>query len=682
MTAVYFKIFQKSLDAMAIIEDEKLVECNEAMVDLLGYTSKEPLLQLDYSELSPVCQPNGEKSKNIIRKHIKFSQEQGTYTYEFLHLHENKKAFWAEVTLTNIATEKNNYILLMLKDITNIRNEEQKYIGDYGTVFKYAKTGFAIIDDKTKFLDANSTYLNMLGYEKSELLRYHGLEVSAEKDVESSMKTVNRVMKDGYIENFEKVYIKKDGTPINVEMSLALLPDEKRVLISVRDITENKRIEKALKDSKEILRIQAHYDTLTGLPNRAFFQDKLAEAIDKAKINQEKFAMLFLDIDNFKTVNDTFGHQTGDLFLVRVAKKISSVLEKKDTFSRIGGDEFTIILNDIKESSEVVKVVKEIFTVLKDDIMINNHVLNAYMSVGITICPNDAICSEQIMINSDVAMHYVKENGKNNFAFYNDEMNQEILNIIQIENELIDALKNREFIVYYQPQINASKGSLIGLEALVRWHHPTKGLIAPHGFLAIAEKTGLLPAIDNYVMREAMKQIHIWYDKGYEPGKMSLNLPIKQIEKEGCISRLESILEETNCLPQWVEFEITENDLMIDPDNALQTLVSLRKLGIDLAIDDFGIGYSSLSYLKKFPITKLKIDQSFIKDLPHDDEDKAISRAIIALATSLNINIIAEGVETEAQKKFLLENNCINIQGYLYSKPINAQELEERFLKK
>lgn len=677
---VYLNIFQNSPNGMFIIENDNVIDCNNKTVNMLAYTDKDQLLYKNISDINPKYQPNGKHSKKAMDEASKVSLKQGSCQFEWVLLKSNNEPIWAEVTLTNISTDTQSLLLATWKEIVDIKQKEN-YIGDYETIFKYAKMGLAIIDAKTKFLDANDAYLNMVGYTKPELLQYSGLDISVEKDVSSSQETVSRVAREGYIENFEKSYIRKDGEVINVDMSLALLPDEKRILISVRDITKTKRIEKELKDSKEILRIQAHYDNLTGLPNRALFQDRLSQAVHKSQRQQSKFAMLFIDLDNFKTINDAFGHETGDQFLIQVANKISSHIRISDTFSRIGGDEFTIILNEINEPKDVISFVNKIFDALKDDIIINNHKLNANMSVGITICPDDTNCSEKIMINSDVAMYHVKENGKNNFAFYHDDMNQESLKRIEIESELIKALKHDELTVYYQPQIDAKMNTLIGTEALVRWRHPQKGLISPSMFIPIAKETGLMPEIDIYVMKEAMKQMRTWYDKGYDPGKISLNLPIKQIERDGCIPVIKRILEDTRCLPEWVEFEITENDLMIDPEKALETLHKIRLLNIDLAIDDFGMGYSSFSYLKKFPITKLKIDKSFIKDLPHDDEDIAISKAIIALASSLNINVIAEGVETEAQKDFLLQNHCRNIQGYFYSKPISAKELEERFLK-
>lgn len=677
---VYTNVFEHSPYGMLIIEKMRVIDCNHAAIKMLAFSDKEQLLNKSLSEITPRYQPNGMPSKEAIEKDIITSLGKGHFQFEWVIVKNNNQPIWVEVTLTDISIERRGLLLVTWEEIDDVKQQEN-YIGDYETIFKYAKTGLAIIDAETKFLDANEAYLKMLGYTKEELLQYHGLDVSVQKDVKSSQETVNRVVREGYIENFEKSYIRKDGKIINVDMSLALLPDEKRILISVRDITKTKQIEKELKDSKEILRIQAHYDNLTGLPNRALFQDRLSQAIHKAQRKKSKFAMLFIDLDNFKTINDAFGHETGDQFLIKIANKISSHIRASDTFSRIGGDEFTIILNDIDEEKDVISFVKKIFAALKDDIIINNHRLNATMSIGITIGPDDSTCNEKIMINSDVAMYYVKENGKNDFAFYHEDMDQESLKHIQIENELIHALENNELIVYYQPQIDAKMNTLIGMEALVRWHHPQNGLISPNMFIPIAEKTGLLPQIDLYVMREAMQQMRAWYDKGFNPGKISLNLPIKQIEREGCIPALKRILEETRCLHQWIEFEITENDLMLDPQKALETLHSIRLLDIDLAIDDFGMGYSSFSYLKKFPITKLKIDQSFIKDLPHDDEDVAISKAIIALASSLNISVVAEGVETEEQKEFLLKNNCKNIQGYFYSKPISSEDFEERFLK-
>lgn len=666
---LYFNVFHNASDGMAIIENNIFTECNHAIVDMLNLENKNLIIGKTILEQSPKFQADGRSSEVVWTEVMSIILGKESYKFEWLYLRKNPEPLWVEIELIDISTDHQKRYLSTWREV-----------GDYGTIFKYAKMGLAIIDEETKFLDANSTYLDMLGYTKLELFQYHGLDVSVEKDVESSRATVKRVMHNGYIENFEKSYIRKDGKVIDVEMSLALLPDEKRILISVRDITATKRIEKELKAPKEILRVQAHYDSLTGLPNRTLFQSRLSQAIEKVKTEESKFAMLFLDLDNFKTINDAFGHQIGDQFLSKVSSKISTLVKSTDTFSRIGGDEFTIILNDIKERSDVIIFLKNIFQILKTHIIIDNYQLNAYMSVGITLCPDDTICSEKIMIYSDVAMYHVKENGKNNFAFYHHDMLEESLHGIKIENELINALKMKEFVVYYQPQIDIENESIIGMEALVKWNHPDLGLVSPDSFLPIAEKTGLLYEIDQFVRVEAMRQTRLWYEKGYRPGRVSLNLPIKQIERDGCIEFIQEAMHQTKCIPQWIEFEITENDLMLNPDRALETLRNIRSLGIDLSIDDFGIGYSSLSYLKKFPITKLKIDQSFIKDLPHDDEDVAISKAIIALAKSLNITVLAEGVEREDQKRFLLEHQCRYVQGYYYSLPITAKEYEEKFL--
>lgn len=674
---IYLNVFNNTSNGMAIMEDFKFIDCNDAALRMFGFDTKQQMIDISPSLISPLYQHGGERSHTKMDEAIQLAFENGNHSFEWVHIKQNGSSFWTEVTFTDTSIESRALLLVIWRDIESRKKEEEIYVQNYKTIFNYAKTGLAILDKDTNFLDANEAYLKMLGYSKQELLKYRGLDVSADKDIKSSRKAMSNIYDLGYIENFEKSYIKKDGTIIDVDMSLALLPDNDRVIISVRDITEQKKISRELVKSKNILYEKAHYDDLTMLPNRSLFHDKLKESISEGF----RFALLYLDIDNFKLINDAFGHHTGDLFLQEIAGRILKIVRPSDAFSRIGGDEFTIIFNQMRSMEEVINFVKQIFTVIEQEISINEHRIHAFVSIGITICPDHASSCETMMIYADQAMYYVKDNGKNDFVFYNEKMENESLTILQTEKELRDALEKKQLKVFYQPQIDASSNKLIGMEALVRWEHPQKGLLYPSRFLDVAQKAGLLYEIDKYVMLQAMTQVTQWHHKGYNPGKISLNLPVKQIEREGCIESIKSILKETGCMPNWIEFEITENDLMLHPEQTVDTLNKIRSLGIGLVIDDFGIGYSSLSYLKKFPVSKLKIDRSFIKELPHDDEDVVITKAIIVLAESLGITVLAEGVETTEQKEFLLNNNCKFIQGYLYAKPVPAEVLEENFLK-
>ena len=318
--------------------------------------------------------------------------------------------------------------------------------------------------------------------------------------------------------------------------------------------------------------------------------------------------------------------------------------------------------------------------VMNQKITIVNHDFYVTLSIGISIYPEDGINSEILIKNADAAMYKAKEDGRDTYRFYNEAMTKKAFERIVMESSLRTALEKKEFIVYYQPQIDGQTNKLIGMEALVRWRHPVMGLVSPIKFIPLAEETGLIISLDQWVMKTAMNQIVQWYKDGLNPGVLALNLAIKQLQQENFMEILSSLLEETGCKPEWLELEVTEGQIMNDPERAIITLNQINKLGIELAIDDFGTGYSSLSYLKRLPIDKLKIDQSFIKDLPSEDEDVGITKAVISLANSLNLKVIAEGVETQEQKDFLVENGCNNIQGYFYSKPIPADDIKVNFL--
>lgn len=428
---------------------------------------------------------------------------------------------------------------------------------------------------------------------------------------------------------------------------------------------------------KGILNYQANHDLLTGLANRYLFDDRLQQGIEKSKRNGTKIALLFIDLDHFKEINDSYGHKVGDNILKKVAQLLNGIIRKEDTLARLGGDEFTIILEELKQGQDASLLANKIIELLAKPVNLDKNIFYIGCSIGISFYPNNGDLSEDLLKYADAAMYKAKDEGRNNFQYYNTEMTRLALERVKMETSLRAALINEEFIVYYQPQINGKTDELTGMEALVRWQSPSMGLVSPAKFIPLAESTGLIIDLDRLVMKSAMTQFAQWYKDGFNPGVLAMNLAIKQLRQKDFITILEKLIIETECQAEWLELEVTEGQIMTNPDEAIKILNIISNIGIELAIDDFGTGYSSLSYLKKLPINKLKIDQSFVRGLPDDDEDVAIAKAVIALAQSLNLKIIAEGVETNAQKEFLLENGCSSIQGYLYSKPIPANEMEE-----
>lgn len=426
----------------------------------------------------------------------------------------------------------------------------------------------------------------------------------------------------------------------------------------------------------------SQYDTLTQLPNRALFYERVNKSISKATRDDSKFALMFLDIDNFKHINDSYGHDEGDRLLLVVSNKIKNVLRREDILARLGGDEFVIIIEDIDNAIDVLTITNHILDTMRQAIKIKNNTHYISASIGISIFPDDSKNPNNLLKFADVAMYEAKATGKNSAQFYSSEMTKELVARISLESELREAIQKDEFVVVYQPQIDASSEKIIGMEALVRWQHPTKGLLSPIEFIPIAEDTGLIIPLDQLVMKKATKQLSQWYEKGLNPGVLAMNLAMKQLQQVNFIQILSLILQESECKPEWIELEVTEGQIMKNPEEAIEILRQINDLNIELAIDDFGTGYSSLSYLKRLPIDKLKIDKSFVNGLPDGEEDIAIAKAVIALTQSLNIKVIAEGVETKEQKDFLLENGCKNIQGYFYSKPIFADEMEQYLIKK
>lgn len=424
----------------------------------------------------------------------------------------------------------------------------------------------------------------------------------------------------------------------------------------------------------------AHHDNLTGLPNRLLFLDRLKQSIKHSKRNHTSVSVLFLDLDRFKEVNDTYGHDVGDELLQKISKKLSHIIREEDTVSRLGGDEFTIILNDLNENN-IIKITQKIITTMQEKIAIKNTNIFITFSIGISSYPQDGETPAILLRNADTAMYKAKELGKNQFQFYSPQMTKIAVQRASIEHDLRLALENDELIPYFQVKMDAVENKIIGAEALVRWNHPTKGLVSPGEFISIAEDTGLIISIDEMMMEKTLICMQKWKKEGLNTGMLSINISMKQLEHNKCLENLNNLLHKYLTDPQGIELEITENQIMRNPESAIKILHNIRKMGINISIDDFGTGYSSLSHLKQLPINKLKIDKSFIDDLPNDKNDVAIIKAIIALSKSLNIEIIAEGVETKDQLDFLVSKGCSNIQGYYYSKPLPAEAYKEFLIK-
>jgi len=533
-------------------------------------------------------------------------------------------------------------------------------------------------------LSWNLGSVTMFGYTTSEAIGQNISILHKKEDLLTFSQNIKTLMKTGKYST-DTMLITKSKESIHVSLSLSLLRDEDSNPIAMiayaQDISRRIKVEKELAEQRKILDHQAHYDALTKLPNRILFHDRVDQAIEKAKRKHLKFALLFIDLDHFKEINDSLGHDVGDEILKTVSKRLEEAVRKEDTVARLGGDEFTVVLEDLKEPQDASFITGKILHFLSESIQVNDNVLYVSSSIGISIYPDDGIAYDNLLKYADSAMYKAKDEGRNNYQYYNTHMTELAFERVVMETALRDALKNEEFVVYFQAQVDGTTDKLIGMEALVRWQHPRMGLVFPDRFIPLAETTGLIIELDRQVMKIAMTQISQWYKKGLNPGRLAMNLTVKQLKEKDFIEMLTKLIKETGCKSQWIAFEVTEGQIMTHPDEAIKILKQISDLDIELAVDDFGTGYSSLAYLKRLPIDKLKIDQAFVRDLPDDEEDAGIAKAVIALASSLKLKVIAEGVETKGQRDFLVENGCKNIQGYFYSKPIPADEFETKFLK-
>ena len=527
------------------------------------------------------------------------------------------------------------------------------------------------------YMGCNHAFEKFMGHTREELIGNTDFDFFPE-DVAKHFRNLDQKIFDDNTSVINAQWVVyPDGSDVYLHTTTTPFYDDNGTVIGLVGNSVDLTKEKDLSDK---LSYHAHHDALTNLPNRVLFNDRLDHAIENAKRKQNELAVLFLDLDHFKQINDSLGHDVGDEILKIVSKRINSVLRSSDTLARLGGDEFTILIENINQIQESSLISQKILEVLNHPIHIEEHTLYISTSIGISLYPKDATNIKDLLKHADSAMYKAKDEGRNNFQYYSSEMTELVLDKLVIGASLRESLHNKDFIVYYQPQIDATNNKLIGMEALVRWQEPTKGLISPAEFIPLAETTGLIIAIDRFVMRTAITQIVAWYAQGLTPGILAINLSVKQLQEKDFIIFLQETIKERGCKPEWIELEITESQIITNPEQAIKVLTQISDLGIGLAIDDFGTGYSSLAYLKKLPIDKLKIDQSFVRDLPDDDEDSTITKTIIGLAKNFNLKVIAEGVETQEQKDFLLKNGCENIQGYYYSKPLPAAELEH-FLK-
>nr|MDJ0621396.1 EAL domain-containing protein [Desulfocapsaceae bacterium] len=522
------------------------------------------------------------------------------------------------------------------------------------------------------FLQVNRGAIENLGYTEAELLETSLLDIFNDLDHDKLQLLLAPLHEDPrqiVIHNGQSK--RKDGSIYPVEARFQISTNDTPIIVAtVYDITERKEWEKKLI-------YQANYDQLTGLLNRHYMQSYMSSVFARARRYQHKVALLFMDIDNFKDINDSLGHDTGDEILVKTAKRINSVLRETDTPARTGGDEFTILIEQVKEISHAEVVAKKLIDIFAEPFIVQDRQVHATASIGISIYPDDGTTHDQLMQYADIAMYQAKDDGRNNYRFFSLQMRKLSEEQMMLASHLRYALANDEFFLLYQPKIDLTTSRITGAEALIRWQNPTLGEVSPRVFIPLAEKMGLIKDIGCWVLKEACREAYAWNNLSGEKLQVSVNVSPQQFRTGSLLEDVDLALRLSGLASSELELEITESLLLYDSKDQLEMLRTLNTRGIDLALDDFGTGYSSLSYLKRFPVKVLKIDRSFIHDLMENENSKALVEAIIAMAKSLKLDMVAEGVESEEQLAFLRKNDVMIAQGFYFSPPIPPERFRE-----
>ena len=542
----------------------------------------------------------------------------------------------------------------------------------FQSVIESANDAIIVVDLQGIIIQWNHAAQYIFGYTKKEMLGSN-IDLILKEDFTALHRLSNIEFEDMKILNsmgrtIELTGYKKGGSELPLEISLGTWETEKGIFFSsiIRDITERKISEKKIKDL-------VYIEPLTGLPNRRLFNERLSTLLEQAKATGTSFTLFYMDLDNFKMINDTFGHTTGDLFLMEVAERLKRHLTEKDTLSRQGGDEFILLLPDTR-CDEAAVYARNMVESLSEAFQFKGEETFTSLSIGISSFPADGVDAETLIKHADMAMYRMKEDGKNGYQFFTNEMNQEVSRKSQLANGLRKAIENDEFSIHYQPQISIGTEEIQGVEALLRWQHPELGTISPAEFIPIAEETGSITKIGKFVLEQACRQNQAWQDAGLAPFRVAVNISARQFSQKDLIGFVGNALRSSGLSPQYLELELTES-IYQNAQSAIDTMQRLKSMGVYLSIDDFGTGYSSLSYLKMFPIDTLKIDRQFTRNIGTDPKDAVLVRTIIRMAHDLELNVIAEGVETREQLEFLKDEHCNEAQGYYFSRPLPPEEI-------
>ena len=589
--------------------------------------------------------------------------------------------FPVEITIDPIGSGADQTFTAFIRDISERKRAHSELEASekrFRALVEKSWSGVALLDENLAFTYVGSSTQRLLGYSDEELMRTSFIALIHPRDRQATLEVfADLLAATPTLEaRAEFRFLHKNGTWIWLEgFAQNLLPDPsvRALVVNYRDITQRKATEKQLE-------YQAYYDALTGLPNRLLFRDRVVNAIAQARRHRRGIAVMYLDLDHFKLVNDGLGHSVGDALLSDVAVRLQGSIRASDTISRLGGDEFTILLNDTTSSDSVFSVARKVLQSLARPFRVEGHELYVTASIGISVFPADGEDVEKLLKCADSAMYRAKELGRNQAQLFTSSMNERYVERLALEQSLHHAVERDELEVYYQPIFESTRRRVVALEALLRWNHPTRGLIEPVDFIQLAEETGLIVSMGEWAIRRACSQLREWHEAGFPELRMSVNISAPQLQQVNFIDFLAEAMAQCNLHSALLDLEITESIAVQNVESTMQILREVKRHGVGIAIDDFGTGQSSLIYLKRFPIDTVKIDQAFVSDVTSDESTAAIVSYIINLAHTLHLNVVAEGVETEEQYQFLLANGCDRMQGFLFSRPLPAQDAYE-FLK-
>lgn len=650
--------------------DGRLLLINRRLCEMLGFQERE-LIESSFPDL---CVP---ENRDVHDRELKKSVEQGLeyHGFEIPLVHKDGRIIWTKLTLSPMkdAAGVPKYFIHIVEDITERKNFEDN-LRLSATVFEGSTEAIIITDARANILRVNSAFTAMTGYADHEVVGKNPRLLKSGNHHEEFYRAMWATLGSTGQWQGEIWNRRKNGDIFPAWLTLCAVRNSEDKITNYVGISRDITLRK---EAEERLSYQASHDALTGLPNRARFHDRLTHALARAGRDRHEFAILFLDLDRFKVINDTLGHTVGDFLLQGVTKRLLGGTRESDTLARWGGDEFIILLESIRGAEDAAVAARRILDVLAEPFSVQGHEVFVSGSIGISVYPRDGEDVQALLRCADIAMYRAKDSGKNDYQFYESTMSTGGLERLKLEGDLRYALKRNEFVLHYQPRVNINTGLIVGAEALIRWDLPDRGLLWPLDFIPLAEESGFIIPIGEWVLKTACLQCRKWQDAGVPNPRVSVNLSTHQFKKDNLTSTVDRILKETGLPPGLLELEITESAMMENLEKAVATLQGLAALGVNVAIDDFGTGYSSLGYLKRFPIGALKIDQSFVRHIPSNIDDTAIAMSIISLGKTLSLKVVAEGVETQEQLTVLRNYQCDEAQGYLFSQPVDAERMTE-----